>query len=223
MAVSDYKFYSRRIDEKLGAVTTTHSLYTEASDIANGMFIKLKDGHGNGVYLPITTSLNSFFASTLRLRGKNGQIYAAKTEYSPSYVAQEVESKAYLYNLKGQVDGKYYFLGSLPFTIQDANKPLLVTMRLTGNTETGGGWADQVYTKIGIHIDKTPYMILEYASYGKTGTVTYTNRLIADKQPYDLAVGAHTIGLCIWAKCTSKDWNSCYITKVGFTLESDGQ
>ncbi|TCL39946.1 hypothetical protein EV210_101144 [Anaerospora hongkongensis] len=222
MAVSDYKLYTRRIDDTLGAVTTVHKLYTSTDDIADGNFIELKDVAGNPVYLPVTKNLNSYFASALTFRGQDNTIYKAKTEYSPFDASQDIESNAYLYNLSGSVPGKYYYFGSIPFVSQDKDKPLLITLRLTGHTDTGGGWADQVYTKIGLHIDNTPYMIREYASYGKTGTVTYTNELIADEKAYTVDAGPHTVGLCIWAKCTSKDHNSCYIESISVSIEQEG-
>jgi hypothetical protein len=222
MAVSDYKLYIRKIDDTLGAVSTAHKLYTATEDIADGKFIELKDVSGALVYLPITKNLNSYFASSLTFRGQDGSIYKAKTEYSPFDAQQDFVSNAYLYNLSGNVPGKYYYLGNIPFVSQDKTKPLLVTLRLTGWTDTGGGWADQVYTKIGISIDNTPYMIREYASYGKTGTVHYTGELIADKKAYTVDAGPHTIGLCIWAKCTSKDHNSCYIESISISVEQEG-
>lgn len=223
MALSDYKLYIRKSDETKGTVTTAHALYTSSEDISDGMFAQLKTEDDEVLYLPITTNLNSYYASSLRFRNKvTGQVYAGKTEFSPFDSSLTIDNHGYLYNLSGSVPGNYYNLGSLPFVIQDKDKPLVVSLRLSGRTNTWGGWADQVYTKIGIHIDEKPYMILEYASYGKSGVIEYDNTLIADRLAYPLSAGPHTVGLCIWAKCTSKDHNDCYIDSVTINLESEG-
>ena len=224
MALSTYKLFARKAKSgTTGYASISHDLYTAQSDITDGKFATFEDENNSLVYLPITTNLSSYYASALRFRNKTtGQVYAAKTTFTPFTNTETITNNAYLYNLGGQVSGAYYNLGSVPFIVLDADKPLLVTLKLTGQTNTSGGWADMVYTKIGIHIDKEPYMILEYASYGKSGVIPYSNTVIANKVPYTLDAGPHTVGLCVWATCTSKDHNDFYVNSVEITLESAG-
>lgn len=219
MALSDYELCAR-VEGK----TVAHELYTELSDFTGSFFVELKGPDEATLYLPLSPNLETYYASALTFRDKDtGQSYTAQTIYTPNSNGQEIAHNAFLYNYSGSVDGKYHYLGSVPFVVKDANQPLKVTLRLTGYTDTGGGWADQVYTKIGIHIDSDPQMILEYASYGKSGQINYANAVIGSERiAYTLAAGSHSIGLCVWGRCTSKDYNRCYIQKVMIELESDG-
>lgn len=218
MALSEHELCVR-VEGK----TIAHELYTELTDFSGSFFVEVKDPGGETLYLPLSPNLNTYYASPLTVRDKEAdKLYTAMTVYAPDNSGEEIQKNGWLYNLSGSVPGKYYQLGNVPFVVKDASQPLKVTLQLTGYTETGGGWADKVYTKIGIHIDNNPYMILEYASYGKTGRVNYNNTIIADKLPYTLEAGPHTVGLCIWAYCTSKDHNRCYINSATIGLESDG-
>lgn len=223
MALSEYKLNIRVVENNSKKIIS-HELYDASTDIAGGMYAQLKDPDDNPLYLPITTNLVNYFSSPLRFRNKaTGQIYAAKRVYIPPAQESTLEYDAYLYDLRGSVAWQNYTLGNFPFYVQNKSLPIKVTLKLTGWTNTWGGWANDVYTKIGVHIDGEPYLMNEAASYGKSGVINYNNAVIGDRITYILdAEGAHTIGLCIAANCSSKDGNACYVTSFEVRVEVEG-